>query len=313
MAVEILCESSPQPLIKEGDGFKIVLITPGQGTSGYYTEELLKTQPVGTIWPKGAHSYVDHPTKDSPGRTPLKLIGVLSEDAHWSDEDNGVISHLVPLPSRRQFVEEVAAYTGLSVYVAGESRQESIGGEEVKMVTSFIPDIRNTVDLVSYAGRGGHFAESLLEEALSIDPQSEISAGNSKEGNEKMTLEEQVASLILEVRNLIAENQRLREERDAGKSEAQEADADASKAVDATIAVNEAEITESMKAELIGEIKAGHYEVEPRIEAYVKLREEILAEAKAEQEEKEPLVESFGTFVSKAPASKADAVIVQGW
>lgn len=311
MAVEIFSESSAKPLVKHDGRYKVVLITPGQGSSALYLEDDVRAVPAAQIWPKGAHSYVDHPTKDNPTRSAKNLIGVLDEDAHWSEEDGGIISYLKPMKHWEAFVEEVAPYTGLSIYAAGTSAEELIDGKPTKVFKEFIPDIRNTVDLVSYAGRGGHFAESLLESALELSSLPESSAGNQKEGLENMpTLEEKVSDLIEKVTLALSELAEARTALVAAQAEATGSVADAAKAVEAAHAVESAEIPDSVKASLLEEVKGGNYEVEHRIEEVKALREEILAEVKAE-----PLVESaplVGGYSRPIPPV-ATIRTVKGW
>lgn len=147
-------------LAKNGHYWDATLISPGKGSSGIYAESMLREYGP-TAFPKGTHSYVDHPRDENDTRSPKNLIGVLAEDARYV-EGRGLVAKLEVMPHFAEFVEAVAPHTGLSIYAIGDGQQTDDG----YMVESLLPDIFNTVDLVSYAGRGGELAEKLLESAV---------------------------------------------------------------------------------------------------------------------------------------------------
>ena len=160
---KLLSESGSAP-VKSGNNWRAVLITPGKGSSGVYTEEMLKTYGP-KAFTKGTHSYVDHPRDESDIRSPKNLIGVLAEDAHY-EEGVGLVAELNIMPHWREFVEAVAPHTGLSIYAMGEGNYNDDG--EV-VVENLIPHTQNSVDLVSYPGRpGSKLADKLYEQAISM-------------------------------------------------------------------------------------------------------------------------------------------------
>ena len=160
---KLLSESGSAP-VKSGNHWRAVLITPGKGSSGVYTEEMLKTYGP-EAFKKGTHSYVDHPRDESDIRSPKNLIGVLAEDARY-EEGVGLVAELDIMPHWREFVEAVAPHTGLSIYAMGEGNYNEDG--EV-VVENLIPHTQNSVDLVSYPGRpGSKLADKLYEQAISM-------------------------------------------------------------------------------------------------------------------------------------------------
>jgi hypothetical protein len=284
MSKTLLHESSPNGLVKNADGtYRVVLITPGLGSTGEYTEEVLRAYCAET-WPAGSHSYVDHPTPNNPGRSPKNQIGVLAEDAHYED-GVGVVSKLKVFKHWQDFVAEVAPSNGLSIYARGEGKKEMREGREVTVVESFIPDVQNTVDLVSYAGRGGHFAESaeaLYEAAIEQSTQSESSAGTEKKDNEDMATIDEVKALLealtATVAGLVAEQVAARESAATKDAEVVDSAKAVKDAIEATRAVEAAEVSKSVKDNLIKSIEAGNYDVTAQLEEAKTLREEILAE-----------------------------------
>lgn len=311
MTQKLLNESHAGGLKPNGDGtYNVVLITPGRGSSGFYSESMLReTGP--SAFPSGTHSYVGHPSADSPERSPEKLLGIYTEAAHY-EEGVGLVSKFKPMAHWKSFVEEVAPYTGLSIYAEGDGVEEDLGGETVFMVSELLPNIVNTVDLVSYAGRGGHFAESLLESALAF---SEESPRSTKEGNENMALEDEVKSLISVVQNAISELTTARESLVAREAEVDASKVDASSVVEsavaATNAVNAAELPEKVKESLHSVIAAGDYNVQPAIDSALAIREEVLAEAKVTAERTNPLSESYR--LGAPTVGTTETMSVKGW
>jgi hypothetical protein len=163
MSVLTFKESSSAPT-RVGNTWRAVLITPGKGASGIYSESMLKE--YGPIaFPKGTHSYVDHPTSEGEVRSPKNLIGVLAEDAKY-EKGVGIVANIQVMPHWKDFVEAVAPHTGLSIYAMGEGSANEDGDV---VVEALVPNIQNSVDLVSYAGRpGSKLAEKLYESAIAM-------------------------------------------------------------------------------------------------------------------------------------------------
>jgi hypothetical protein len=160
---KLLSESGSAP-VKSGNNWRAVLITPGRGSSGVYTEDMLREYGP-QAFKKGTHSYVDHPRNEEDVRSPKNLIGVLAEDARY-EEGVGLVAELSIMPHWKEFVEAVAPHTGLSIYAMGEGNYNDDG--EV-VVESLVPHVQNSVDLVSYPGRpGSKLADKLYEAAISM-------------------------------------------------------------------------------------------------------------------------------------------------
>lgn len=160
---QLLQESGSAP-VKSGNLWRAVLITPGKGSSGIYTEDMLKEYGP-QAFKKGTHSYVDHPRSAEDIRSPKNIIGVLAEDASY-EEGVGLVGEINIMPHWKEFVEAVAPYTGLSIYAMGEGEYNDDG--EI-VVENLVPHVQNSVDLVSYAGReGSKLADKLYEAAVSM-------------------------------------------------------------------------------------------------------------------------------------------------
>lgn len=278
-----LTESQPAGSVAEpaADGtFEVVLIAPGQGSSGYYSEEVIREH-AATAWPKGTHVYLDH-LKEGETRTPEKLLGALVEDTRIDPATGEAKNRFKPLTKHREWIEEVRPYVGLSISASGDGRMDTIDGRETLVVESLAPHITNTVDIVSYAGRGGKFLESYLEEANQVahevasSTQHETSGGTVK-GNDTMTTEEKLDKLTSVVESLVAkiDAQETAKVEEADASTKFEADREA--VLKAAKAVADSDATASVKEELFEGIKAGNYDVDAALDRAKKFREEVLA------------------------------------
>jgi hypothetical protein len=296
----ILHESSST--LREGktkDTFKVVLITPGKGSSGYYSEEMLKTYGP-DAFPANSHSYIDHLNKPDEVRSTEKMIGVYPEGAYWED-GVGLVAELKPFSHYKQFVKEVAPYAGFSIFAQGSGQVEELDGEEVFMVEELVPHVMNSVDLVSYAGRGGHLAENLLREAMK-STHSESSAGTDKKEADMATLEESAQALVSRVDVLVTAQEAANAHADAAAAEATKVAEAIKGAVAAARAVAEAEVSDSVRAKLYTQVENGNFDVEDALAEAVELRKEIEAEVR----ESLKVTESFtpktilGSFASES-------------
>jgi hypothetical protein len=309
MTNKVLVESvGAGALSKSADGtYPVVLISPGRGSSGLYSEALIESY-APAAWPKGTHVYLDH-LKEGETRTPEKLLGTLVEETTING-DGAAVNRFKPLSKHREWIEEIAPFVGLSISAQGTGQTESIDGQDVLVVETLEPHITNTVDIVSYAGRGGKFLESFLEEANASaevpSTQAESTSGATK-GTSTMTLEEQVTALIETVNALVAkiDARELAEAADAAAGA--DVRAEVALAVDAALAVESAEVATSTHDLLIEQIKGGAYDVNSAIQKDKELREEIRAEFEAKG-----LIESVGgTSVNGAVST--DSLSVTGW
>lgn len=282
---ELLIENAPSGSIKPAsDGsYPVLLISPGQGSSGYYREEVIADYAPGAF-PKGTHVYLDH-LKEGETRSPEKLLGTLIEDT-TVNANGEAVNRFKPLKKHAEWIEEVRGVVGMSVSVRGEGRKGEVNGRETLIVESLDPHITNTVDLVSYAGRGGRFLESYLEEANSAAPGDNVLPAGTvvedlteKDNNTMAISEEQFAALVESVGTVVAKIDVLVEGLTPEK--VVEADVDRAAAVSAVVAVESADISDATKARLTEGIKAGNYDVDGVIEAEKALREEIRAEFEA--------------------------------
>jgi hypothetical protein len=174
--MKLLSESSSGALTKNGKRWQAVLAVPGQGSSGFYSESVLKEYGPVALAP-GAKAFIDH---DSI-RSPKDMIGVYPDGAWWDDEKRALVGELEVFPHWQEFVEAVGPHAGLSIYMMGET--DSDGN-----VVALHPDRMNGVDLVSYPGlMGSGLVEKLYESAHRAglgteDPATDVQDAKNLEG-----------------------------------------------------------------------------------------------------------------------------------
>lgn len=146
----------------DSSGFmRIRIISPGWGSSGYYSPEVLKA--AAPLYKQGTHCYWNHPSRseahDRPERNLRDLAGVLAEDAQWSNSpEPGLYARVQVFAPYRAVIKEMAPYIGISHYAAGESKQGEAEGRRGDIITR-ITSVRS-VDFVTVAGRGGAILEA---------------------------------------------------------------------------------------------------------------------------------------------------------
>ncbi|GAA5229258.1 hypothetical protein [Arthrobacter cryoconiti] len=148
------------------------LITPGVGSSGTYSAEVLAQAAKDKVWPRGTQSHINHDTEyermERPEGNLRNLVGVLTEDA-YVDADGALVAEVRVGSAWRDFVEEFHDFIGASVAASAVIKDTKSG----RIVEKLIASPFNRVDLVTVAGRGGNVAE-ILEAATAIESRSVV-------------------------------------------------------------------------------------------------------------------------------------------
>lgn len=138
---------------------RITIISPGQGSSGYYPPETI-AEAAGLFAP-GTHMYLDHATEservERGVRSLEKLVGVI-ESAPTLSPSGALLADVKIMPAWQPFVREAYPYIGVSISASGEV-EESEHGRTITRLTAV-----ESVDFVTKGGRGGKI-DALLESA----------------------------------------------------------------------------------------------------------------------------------------------------
>lgn len=168
--------------VKDDNTVQIKLISPGWGSSGYYSAEMLKRDGP-KAFPKGLHMYINHPTAtqeiDRPERDLNDFAGALISDAEWLEKGPtgpGLYATAAVVSRYKDFIDEAQPYIGTSIRASGRGKEGAAEGKTGVIVDSL--DEGFSVDYVTYPGRGGEVLP-LLEAARKL-PIKELQAKETK-------------------------------------------------------------------------------------------------------------------------------------
>ena len=274
MTARVLRETtSTAPVKKDVGRFSVFVARPGQGSSGYYSEEILREYGPAALAP-GAQSFIGH----DDDRNIKDLIGVFPEGARWDDEAKALVAELQVFEHWRPFVEEVFPHVGVSIYMLGEADEDG-------NVTALIPDPSNGADLVHRPGLAGSgIAEKLYESARRAD---EEKPGVEAAQERKETMDDELKEMLKGISDALALLVAEKTQKEAAEAqiEADEAAiADAVEAYDAARkAVEDADLLEPQRDALLAAAKEGK-DITADIETAKKIKEAAV-KAASEQEE----------------------------
>ena len=167
METVTITEAAAQEARATGE-FPIQFISPGWGSSGYYSPETLAEAAAERVIPAGTHMYADHPTRDEhnarPERSIKDLMAVTTEDARLSPS-GALVGRARVVPQWQPFVEAVRDHIGVSIRGdAKDIREGEAEGRKGRIIEGLAHV--HSVDFVTRAGRGGRVLQ-LLESAAS--------------------------------------------------------------------------------------------------------------------------------------------------
>lgn len=180
----IIRESTASSVVAAAPGrIKVGLITPGLGSSGYYSQQVLENAARDKVWPKGTHIFFDHPSEaemyDRPERSVRDLAGILDEDAYW--DGTGLVAEAKVIGPYRDLVTDPVFIesVGMSIRAAGEARVGEVDGQKCQIITQLSEGM--SVDLVTRAGRGGRVMAVLESARAAARKVQEASANDTRE------------------------------------------------------------------------------------------------------------------------------------
>jgi hypothetical protein len=171
---------------------QICIIKPGWGSSGYYSESLLKRDGP-RVFKAGTHMYANHPTeteaRERPERDIRDLWAIQATDAQYLDNGPsgpGLYAEADILPGVQPHLEALAPHIGTSIRALGKARAGEAAGRKGPVVESLVA--AQSVDFVTQAGRGGEIVQ-LFEAARGrrIDPGTSPAEGSGRVDNEQQT------------------------------------------------------------------------------------------------------------------------------
>lgn len=137
-----------------GAKIAITIITPGQGSSGYYPVETIAG--AAHLFPAGTHMYINHQTENEEWERPEgdlnQLAGALATPATINPETGALEATAEIFESHRKFLADRAHIIGVSINGTASINPDGI--------VEAIHSIRS-VDFVTRPGRGGRIDQIL--------------------------------------------------------------------------------------------------------------------------------------------------------
>lgn len=168
MTRELIKEATTRSGTLKGSRMEITLITPGWGSSGYYSAEVLKKAAEAKVFPARTQQHIDHDQNGDVGSV-ANLAAALAEDARWDpsyvDEETGKKGRLVAesrvFSHKREMLAEMADIIGASIVASAEISLGEAEGRTGRIIEALLPAKTNRVDFVTVPGRGGRISEVL--------------------------------------------------------------------------------------------------------------------------------------------------------
>ncbi|MFJ2144396.1 hypothetical protein ACIOJF_03740 [Glutamicibacter sp. NPDC087831] len=164
----------------------LTLISPGQGSSGDYTPEVLATAAAERAFPRGTLGMIDHDTPTEMMERPegsLRNLAIVLEEDAYIGEGGALQAEAKVASAWRDLVDDFHEHIGASIFASAEISVNETGQ---KIVERIIPNPFNRADLVTVAGRGGKI-EQVLEAARVIESRSIIAEATA--GDVRMWLQ----------------------------------------------------------------------------------------------------------------------------
>lgn len=139
--------------------WKARIVGVGKGSKAHYTSEAIAS--AVTAFPVGTKVNADHMSwrekEDRPEGSVKTLIGVISSEP--VAEADGAYAEVEFIDEWAAKMEQIAPYVGLSIHAQAAWDSEAEDG--LPIVTEFIPNPLNTVDVVTVAGAKGKLIEAM--------------------------------------------------------------------------------------------------------------------------------------------------------
>lgn len=197
-------ESVTEAPVQKGNRWRVIVARPGQGSSGFYSEDLFRRDAHKIIAP-GGQMFINH----DDTRNPKDMLGVYPEGSFWDEDEKAVVAEADIFSHWKAFVEEVGPHCGVSLYALGEA-------DEDKNVTAIIEDRLNGADLVARPGLiGSGLAEKLYESAIKkqdSDKPGVTAAQEERKLEMEKDVEERFAAIETLLTTLVTAKQTAQEE-----------------------------------------------------------------------------------------------------
>ena len=263
----------------KGNLWKTRIIQVGQGSSGIYTEQMLR-QYGPAAFPKNTKVYFNHQTDDEEWQRPAgdvkNIAGVLHSDPVF--EGDGLYAEVRFTEAALPIVNELHEVIGLSINAGGWSDEDGV-------VQEIVPSRLNSVDLVTEPGAGGRLIELIesFRESARLDTINDEPDGSSKKSERKPMNEQEIKALAEALAAAIKPEFTALTEALAPKPPVEDdKDEDTVDFAAVTESALAADLGKSSRERVVKAVREGA-KVEDAITAEKALKEEFLAEAKTNE------------------------------
>lgn len=259
-----------------GNVWRVRIIQTGQGSSGIYTESVLR-QYGPAAFPKGTRVFFNHMTEneewDRPAGDVTKIAGKLRTDPVY--EGDGLYGEIEFGESALPIVRDFHDVIGLSIRAGGWSDEDGV-------IQEIVPSKLNSVDLVTEPGAGGRLIELMesFRESAKIETINGEPSGSSEESERKPMNEQEIKALAEALAAAIKPEFTALTEALAPKAPEKE-DEDTVDFAAVTESALAADLGKSSRERVVKAVREGA-KVDEAIAAEKTLREEFLAEAKTD-------------------------------
>ncbi len=163
---------------------QIKVISPGWGTSGYYSTAVLARDGP-KVFTAGMHMHLDHPTAQEeaqrPERSVKDLAGTLATDAVWNADGPagpGLYAEANVFEPYRNVVSELAPHIGVSIRASGKAVRGEAEGRKGNIIEAITAG--RSIDYVTVPGAGGQILQ-LFEAARGRQITQEVKDVNEEE------------------------------------------------------------------------------------------------------------------------------------
>jgi hypothetical protein len=144
----------------------VQFISPGWGSSGYYSPEVLAEAASSRVIPAGTHMYADHPTEDDdrkrPERSIRDLMAVTTSDAQVAS-NGALVGEVRVVAPYQELLTDLKDHIGVSIRGDATDVTEGLAEGRKGRIIEGLAHV-SSVDFVTRPGRGGQVL-ALLESA----------------------------------------------------------------------------------------------------------------------------------------------------
>lgn len=205
--------------INDAGVMRIKAISPGWGSSGYYSREVLERD-FKSAFPKGTLMFADHATPAQEAEQPegktFNTVGAFVSDPVYEVagvDGEGAYVDVEVFTDYREAIDTRAPYIGVSINGGGDYHIGEADGKSGPIIDAIT--VGKSVDVVTRAGRGGKILS--LQESLRQNPAGAPPAMTQPTQENNNSMNEQEAIALRETNTKLETRAARLEERDIAR------------------------------------------------------------------------------------------------